>query len=217
MDLFSDAINWKEELNPILKKYKFKKHPLNYNNLYELVIMVVLSAQDSDENINKIAPNFFLKFPKMENLVQSNLNEIIPHIHSVKYYENKAEWILNIAKTIKNEENIPLTMKSLTAIKGIGRKSANVIMKEANIALEGIMTDLHVIMVAPRIGIINPIQDGLKAEKQLMAVLPKEIWNEIGMAISFLGREICRPKPKCTKCPINSCCKYPKNPFQNKI
>lgn len=217
MDLFSDTINWKEELNPILKKYKFKKHPLNYNNLYELVIMVVLSAQDSDENINKIAPNFFLKFPKMENLVQSNLNEIIPHIHSVKYYENKAEWILNIAKTIKNEENIPLTMKSLTAIKGIGRKSANVIMKEANIALEGIMTDLHVIMVAPRIGIINPIQDGLKAEKQLMAVLPKEIWNEIGMAISFLGREICRPKPKCTKCPINSCCKYPKNPFQNKI
>jgi endonuclease-3 len=72
------------------------------------------------------------------------------------------------------------------------------------------MTDLHVIRVAPRIGIINPTQDGLKAEKQLMAVLPKEIWNEIGMAISFLGREICRPKPKCSECPINSCCKYPK-------
>ena len=72
------------------------------------------------------------------------------------------------------------------------------------------MTDLHVIRVAPRIGIINPTQDGLKAEKQLMAVLPKEIWNEIGMAISFLGREICRPKPKCSECPINSFCKYPK-------
>ena len=209
MDLFSNIINWKEELYPILEKYKSKKHPLNYNSLYELVIMVVLSAQDSDENINNIAPNFFFKFPKMENLAQSNLDEIIPHINAVKYHENKAEWILNIAKTIKKEENIPLTMKSLTAIKGIGRKSANVIMKEANIPLEGIMTDLHVIRVAPRIGIINPTQDGLKAEKQLMAVLPKEIWNEIGMSISFLGREICRPKPKCEECPINSACKYP--------
>jgi endonuclease-3 len=209
MDLFSNSTDWKEELTPILQKYKLKKHPLGYQNLYQLVIMVVLSAQDSDENINKIAPNFFDVFPNMESLTKSKVGAIIPHIHQVKFYENKANWILNIAKTIKKDENIPLTKRKLTNIKGIGRKSANVIMREANVPLDGIMTDLHVIRVAPRIGIISPTKDGIKAEKELMAALPREIWNEIGMAISFLGREICRPIPKCSECPINSSCKYP--------
>lgn len=213
MDLFSNSIDWKEKLAPILQKYKLKKHPLDYHNLYQLVIMVVLSAQDSDENINKIAPNFFAAFPNLEILAKSKIESIIPYINQVKFYENKAEWIINIAKTIKKDENIPLTMRELTSVKGIGRKSANAIMKEAGVTLEGIMTDLHVIRVAPRIGIINPTKDGIKAEKQLMAALPKEIWDEIGMAISFLGREICRPKPKCTECPINSCCKYSKKNF----
>lgn len=208
MDLFSDTIDWKEELNPILNKYKSRKHPLKYRNLYELVIMVILSAQDSDENINRITPNFFDAFPNIENLTKTKVEAIIPYILRVKFYGNKAKWIINLAMTIKKEENIPLTMRELTSIKGIGRKSANVIMKEAGETLEGIITDLHVLRVVPRIGIINPTEDGLKAEKQLMAVLPKEIWNEIGMTISFLGRKICRPKPKCSECPIKYCCQY---------
>lgn len=81
-----------------------------------------------------------------------------------------------------------MKLKELTSLKGIGLKSANVIMREANLPLEGIMTDLHIIRVAPRIGIITPTQDGLKVEKELMLALPREIWNEIGMAISYLGR-----------------------------
>lgn len=213
MDLFSNNIDWKEKLTPILQKYKYKKHPLRYQNLYQFVIMIVLSAQDSDDNINKIAANFFNVFPNMESLSESKINQIIPYINQVKFYENKANWILNIAKNIKKDENIPLTMRELTSIKGIGRKSANAIMREANVASEGIMTDLHVIRVAPRIGIINTTKDGIKAEKQLMTTLPRKIWNEIGMAISFLGREICRPTPKCSQCPINTCCKYSENPF----
>ena len=115
---------------------------------------------------------------------------------------------MDIAKTIKKDENIPLTMDSLIALKGKGRKSANVIMREAKVPAVGIIADLHVIRVAPRIGMITETKDGIKVEKQLMQVLPKEIWEEIGMAISFLGREICRPKPKCEKCPINSICEY---------
>ena len=102
-------------------------------------------------------------------------------------------------------------MEGLTALKGIGRKSANVILKESRIPAEGIIADLHVIRVAPRIGLITETKDGNKVEKQLMTVLPKAIWGEIGMAISFLGREICRPKPKCDICPINSICEYYKS------
>lgn len=170
--------------------------------------MAVLSAQDSDANINSISPPLFEKFPSMEHLSKSNVTELIPYISTVRNFGSKAHWIIEMAQTIKKDKNLPLTMKDLTALKGIGRKSANVIMREAGIPAEGIIADLHVIRVAPRIGMISETKDGNKVEKLLMQILPKIIWNEIGMAISFLGRETCRPKPKSEECPINKICKY---------
>ncbi|TDE27167.1 endonuclease III [Flavobacterium ranwuense] len=208
MDLFENSTDWAKNLEPILTKYKGKKHPLEYHNLYQLMVMVVLSAQDSDTNINKIAPILFEAYPNMESLAISNIEALIPYISKVRNFGTKANWLLEIAQTIQKDENIPLTMEGLFALKGIGRKSANVILREAKIPAEGIIADLHVIRVAPRIGIITETKDGIKSEKQLMQVLPKEIWGEIGMAISFLGREICRPQPKCPECPINSICEY---------
>ena len=208
MDLFGEASDWAEKLAPILTKYKGQKHPLDYHNLYQLVIMVVLSAQDSDANINKIASTLFEAYPNMESLSVSNVEALIPYISKVRNFGTKASWIIEIAKTVQKDENIPLTMDGLTGLKGIGRKSANVIMREAKVPAEGIIADLHVIRVAPRIGLIPETKDGIKAEKQLMQILPKEIWGEIGMAISFLGREICRPQPKCSECPINAICSY---------
>lgn len=208
MNLFEDATDWTAQLAPILTKYKGRKHPLDYHNLYQLMVMVVLSAQDSDANINKIAPVLFEVFPNIESLSVSNANALIPFISKVRNFGTKANWLLEIAKTIQKDENIPLTMAGLIALKGIGRKSANVIMREANLPSEGIIADLHVIRVAPRIGLIPESNDGIKVEKQLMQVLPKAIWGEIGMAISFLGREICRPTPKCEECPINGICGY---------
>jgi endonuclease-3 len=211
MDLFGNTNNWSKDLEPILTKYKKRKHPLDYHNLYQLVVMVVLSAQDSDANINAIAPELFKEFPNMESLAVSNTEALIPYIAKVRNYNTKVSWLIEIAQTIKKDESIPLTMEGLTALKGIGRKSANVILREAKIPAEGIIADLHVIRVAPRIGLIIETTDGNKVEKQLMSVLPKAIWGEIGMAISFLGREICRPKPKCDICPINTICEYYKS------
>lgn len=211
MDLFGNTNNWPKKLEPILTKYKNRKHPLDYHNLYQLLVMVVLSAQDSDANINTIAPELFKVFPNMESLAASNTEALFPYIAKVRNYNTKASWLIEIAQTIKKDESIPLTMEGLTALKGIGRKSANVILREAKIPAEGIIADLHVIRVAPRIGLITETKDGNKVEKQLMTVLPKAIWGEIGMAISFLGREICRPKPKCDICPINTICEYYKS------
>jgi endonuclease-3 len=208
MNLFENTTDWTTNLEPILTKYKGRKHPLEYHNLYQLMVMVILSAQDSDANINKIAPILFEAYPNMESLAVSNVEALIPHISKVRNFGTKANWLIEIAQTIQKDENIPLTMDGLVALKGIGRKSANVILREAKIPAEGIIADLHVIRVAPRIGLIPETKDGIKAEKQLMQVLPKEIWGEIGMAISFLGREICRPQPKCVECPINSVCEY---------
>jgi len=200
---------WEEKLAPLLLKYKHKKHPLDYQNLYQLMIMVILSAQDSDANINKIAPALFEMYPNLETLSVSSIDALVPYISKVRNFGTKASWIIEIAQTLKEDKNIPLTMEELTSLKGIGRKSANVIMREMKSPAEGIIADLHVIRVAPRIGIVNETKDGNKVEKQLMQVLSEEIWGEIGMAISFLGREICRPtNPKCNQCPINTHCNY---------
>lgn len=208
MKLSKNSNDWAEKLTPILKKYKNKKHPLDYHNLYQLLVMVILSARDTDAKINKIAPDLFEVYPNMESLSVSNVETLISHISKVRNFGTKARWLIEIAQTIKKDENIPLTMGGLTALKGIGRKSANIIMRGANVPAEGIIADLHVIRVAPRIGLIPKCKDGIKVEKQLMQVLPEEIWGEIGMAISFLGREICRPTPKCGECPINGVCDY---------
>lgn len=208
MDLFGETKNWENDLKPILKKYKGKKHPLEYQNTYQLLVMVVLSAQDSDANINAISPALFAKFPTLKSLANADSEIFMPYVSKVRNHATKTGWLLEIAKTIKNDKDIPLTMNGLTALKGLGRKSANVILRETHQPAEGIITDLHVIRVAPRIGIVQESKDGNKVEKQLMEVLPKDIWSEIGMAISFHGREICRPKPKCQECPLTYCCQY---------
>jgi endonuclease-3 len=213
LDLFENSSDWAKKLEPILVKYKGRKHPLDHHNLYQLLVMVVLSAQDSDANINNISPALFTAYPNMESLLGSNIETLIPYISSVKNFENKAKWLMEIAKKSQKDENIPLSMHALVALKGVGRKSANVIRREFSVPATGIIVDLHVIRVAPRIGITTETKDGIKAEKQLMQVLPNNIWSEIGMAISFLGRETCRPQPKCPECPINSICKYYSEPF----
>ncbi|UFH35036.1 endonuclease III domain-containing protein [Flavobacterium acetivorans] len=208
MDLFGDSDNWSGKLAPVLKQYEGRKHPLDYHNRYQLLIMVVLSAQDSDAHINSIAPAFFETYPNIASLSVTDIDSLLSHISGVQNFNNKANWLLEIAKNLKKDSNIPLTMHGLTALKGVGRKSANVIMRESHVPAEGIIADLHVIRVAPRIGLIPETKDGIKAEKQLMQVFTKAIWGEIGMALSFLGREICRPKPKCPICSIKDICNY---------
>ncbi|WP_293871481.1 endonuclease III [Flavobacterium sp.] len=200
---------WTTVLKTLMAKYKAKKHPLEYQNTYQLLVMVILSAQDSDANINKIAPALFEIYPNIESLAVSNVEALIPHISKVKNFETKANWLIEIAKIIKKDKDIPLTMEGLTALKGVGRKSANVIMRETKQPAQGIIADLHVIRVEPRIGIIPETKDGNKVEKLLMQALPKEIWGEVGMAISFLGRETCRPtNPKHEECVVSKDCEY---------
>lgn len=199
-------INWPDAIQPLLKKYKGKKHPLDYENIYQLVVMVVLSAQDSDRNINKLAPTLFEAFPDMTALSRATPEMLFPFIGKVRNFGNKAKWLVEIAGIIKDNKNIPLTHEGLTALKGIGRKSANVILREAGKPAEGVMVDLHVVRVAPRLGLASGT-DGNKIEKQIMEILPQKDWDA-GMAMSFLGREICRPQPKCEVCLMNTVCAF---------
>ena len=199
-------VNWPKTIEPLLKKYKKQKHPLEYKNIYQLVVMVILSAQDSDRNINKLAPKLFEAFPNMKALSQATPDALHPFISKVRNFGNKAKWLTAAAQKIKTDKNIPLSQEALTELPGIGRKSANVILREAGARPEGVIVDLHVVRVAPRLGIAEG-SDPKKIEKQLMDVLPQKQWDA-GMAMSFLGREICRPKPKCEICLMREVCAY---------
>lgn len=199
-------INWSEAIKPLLKKYKNKKHPLDAANTYQLVVMVVLSAQDSDKNINQLAPKLFEAFPNMQALAKATPETLTPFISKVRNFANKTKWLLQIAQTVKADKNIPLSQEELTLLPGIGRKSANVILREAGKPAEGVIVDLHVVRVAPRLGIATG-EDPKKIEKQMMETLPQKEWDA-GMAMSFLGREICRPQPKCEECLMNAVCEY---------
>lgn len=200
--------DWQKEMQPLINKYKGKRHPLDYRNNYELIVAVVLSAQDSDRNINKLAPAFFEAFPDMKSLARAEEESVLALVNKVRSSRKKTKWLLEIAAQIKEDKNIPTTLEALTELPGIGRKSANVIKREMGVKAEGIIVDLHVVRVAPRLGIAQGT-DPKKLEKQMMELLDPKDWGEAGMAISFLGREICRPtNPKCSECVMNAVCDY---------
>ncbi|GEO07564.1 endonuclease III domain-containing protein [Segetibacter aerophilus] len=204
----SQKVDWADAITPLIEKYKGRQHPLEYKNIYQLLVMVVLSAQDSDKHINSLAPELFTHFPNMEALSNATTDTLFPLVGKVRNFANKVKWLTGIAKQIKADENIPLTMEELVALPGIGRKSANVILREAGAEAEGVMVDLHVVRVAPRLGIATGT-DPKKIELQIMEQIPQSQWGEAGMAISFLGRETCRPShPQHEECIMSSVCKY---------
>jgi len=200
--------NWVEHFEPLWQAFGKKKHPLDYKNRYQLLVMVILSAQDSDKHINEIAKDFFMNYSSMNQLAKASVEDIQHHISSVRNFGNKAKWLVDLANAIEDDNKIPTTMAELIKLPGIGRKSANVIIRESGDNAEGIIVDLHVLRVAPRLGIAVGDKPE-KIEKQLMEIIPQNRWNETGMAISFLGREICRPTdPKCNICVMNKVCKF---------
>ena len=122
----------------------------------------------------------------MEALSQATPEAIQELISDVRNFGNKSKWLSALSKQIKKDKNIPLTLDELTELPGIGRKSANVIKRESGAPAEGIIVDLHVVRVAPRLGIATG-EDPKKIEKQMMDILPQNEW-EAGMAMSFLGQ-----------------------------
>lgn len=199
-------IDWSTAIKPLLKKYKNSPHPLEATNTYQWIVMVVLSAQSTDNVVNQIAPEFFKAFPTMRSLSKADPELLFPYISKIRNFRHKAQWLVETSKAIKSDSKIPLEIDALVELPGIGRKSANVIRRGAKASPEGIIVDLHTIRVANRLGIATTTTPE-KIEKELMDILPKKEWDA-GMAMSFLGREICRPKPECPLCLMKKVCAY---------
>jgi endonuclease-3 len=199
-------INWSAAIKPLLKKYKNSPHPLEAANTYQWIVMVVLSAQSTDNVVNQIAPEFFKAFPNLSSLSKADPELLFPYISKIRNFRHKAKWLTETSKAIKSDSKIPLDIDALVELPGIGRKSANVIRRGAKASPEGVIVDLHTIRVANRLGIATTTTPE-KIEKELMETLPKKEWDA-GMAMSFLGREICRPKPQCPICLMKKVCAY---------
>ncbi|HUP13606.1 MAG TPA: hypothetical protein VM187_15390, partial [Niastella sp.] len=134
--------DWVKATKRLIDKYKGKKHPLEYKNTFQLVVMVVLAARDSDNHINKVAERLFKDIPDMKALAKHTPETLNPLIRDVRNNRNKTNWLVKIAQEIKTDSKIPKNLEELTALPGIGRKSANVILREAGLPAEGIMVDL---------------------------------------------------------------------------
>src|SRR6187455_2161958 len=131
-------IDWPKAIQPLLKKYKNKKHPLEYGNKYELLVMVILSSQMTDKLVNEVAVKLFKAYPTIESMSRATVDDLKPFIGKIRSFFKKAEWIIKISQQLKSENNIPLTMEELAKLPGIGRKSANVIMREAHSTSSGV-------------------------------------------------------------------------------
>ncbi len=204
----ADKVNWETAVKPLIKKYKSRKHPLDYQSIYQLMVMVVLSARSTDNLINSIAPDLFKAYPDMKALAKAKPKDLEKYISKVRGFNKKSAWLITMAQEVKDNKSIPLTMEGLVALQGIGRKSANVIMREAKVKAEGVMVDLHVVRVAQRLGIAKG-EDPKQIEQQIMSKVAPRDWGEVGMAISYLGRDICRPTdPHHMECPMKDVCTY---------
>ena len=199
-------IDWPKQVNLLIKKYHKYPHPLEAKNLYQMLVMVVLSAQTTDNVVNIIAPDFFKVYPNMAKLSKAKPEDLYPLLGKIRNFAHKSDWLIRIASSIKKDDKIPLSINELVKLPGIGRKSANVIKRTAGAEIEGIVVDLHTIRVANRLGIVAE-EDPKKLEQQMMEILPKKEWDA-GMCMSFHGREICRPKPLCPECMMRPVCAY---------
>ena len=181
---------------------------LDHQNVFQLTISVMLSAQSTDVAVNRATPAFFKRFPDAKSLAEADVDEVKHYIKSIGLYNTKAKNMVKLAKILveKYGGNVPDTMEELTALPGIGRKTANIILSVGFDKTEGIAVDTHVFRIAHRTG----LSDGktpLQVEKDLLRQIPRKYWKYANHILVTHGRNICTARnPKCDICPIKDLC-----------
>lgn len=183
---------------------------LLYDNPYQLLVAVILSAQCTDKRINLVTPAIFAKYPTPATLAKATFDELFPIIRSVSYPNNKTKHLTGMAQMVMSKFNgeIPLTVQELIELPGVGRKTANVITSvidnQPNMAV-----DTHVFRVSARIGLTTNAKNPLQAELQLIKQIPKELVHIAHHWLILHGRYTCiARKPKCENCGITEACKH---------
>ena len=199
------------ELVNILKQtYPDAKCSLDFSTPFELVIAVMLSAQCTDERVNKTTPSIFSKYNTPQDFANIDINILENLIHPCGFYKNKARNIKLCSQKLISDFNgiVPNNMNDLLSLPGIGRKSANVVLLEAFGIANGIAVDTHCKRIANKIGLSSET-DPSKIEQDLLKIFPKDTLKDINHLFIWHGRNICTArKPNCSICPINKYCNF---------
>ena len=198
------------EIFELLKKqYPDAKCSLDFNTPFEMMVAVMLSAQCTDERVNKVTAEFFPKYNTPKAFADMPLEDIENLIHSCGFYKNKAKNLKLASQKILTEFNgeVPQTMEELMSIPGVGRKSANVIMLEAFNNPQGIAVDTHAKRISNRIGFSNA-KEPQKIEQDLLKLFPKKYYYDANHILIWHGRNTCKAQnPNCENCCIKHLCK----------
>ena len=185
---------------------------LLHSNELELLIAVVLSAQTTDQSVNKITPSLFSKYKTVEDYANAALEDLQNDIRSIGLYRNKAKSIKGLANEIMTrfDGEVPSTKEELETLPGVGRKTANVVGAEA-FNIPGIAVDTHVERIAKRLGFAKKEDSVLVVENKLMKAIAKERWIKTHHQFIFFGRYFCKAtNPNCSQCKLYDICKESK-------
>ena len=177
-------------------------------NAFELLAATILSAQSTDVGVNQVTPVLFTRYPDADALAGATTAQIEPLILSTGFYRQKAKALVKMAQMLveHHDGQVPADMKALTALPGVGRKTANVVLGHA-LGVPGLPVDRHVLRVSNRIGLASG-DDPVDVESQLCATLSKSTWTLASDVLILHGRRVCRPKPLCDDCSIRKDCNH---------
>ncbi|WP_039929249.1 endonuclease III [Thermoanaerobacter siderophilus] len=194
----------------ILKNtYPNAKSGLKFTNPFELLIATILSAQCTDKRVNIITDRLFKKYKTPEDFLKLTPEELQEEIRECGLFRNKSKSILETCKILKEkyDSKVPETLEELLTLPGVGRKTANVVLSNA-FSKQAIAVDTHVFRVSNRIGLADS-KDVFTTEKQLMELIPENLWSLSHHLLIHHGRNLCTArKPKCDECPVNHLCLY---------
>lgn len=191
------------------KEYEEVKCTLDYHSPLELLIATQLSAQCTDKRVNIVTPELFKKYKNVIEFKNANIIDVEKIIKSTGFFRNKSKNIIACCNLINNEfnGNVPDNINDLVKLPGVGRKTANVVLSEI-FNVPGIIVDTHTKRLSNRIGLTNESEPKL-IEKDLMKIIPKNIWSDFSHRLVYHGRRVCNARnPKCDICKLNNYCDY---------
>ena len=199
-----------ETVRLLLAEYPLADCTLDWRKDYELLFSVRLAAQCTDERVNMITPALFERFPTLEAFAAADVAEVEKYVHSCGFYRAKARDIVACANVLleKHGGKVPCTMEELTALPGVGRKTANLILGDVFKIPGSTVVDTHCIRLTNRLGLIDGTKDPVKIEMQLRKLLPPEHSSHFCHCLVLHGRAVCDArKPLCEKCCVRHLCK----------
>jgi endonuclease III len=203
-------------VSKLKRMYPKAKVSLDFTNPFELLIATMLSAQSTDVRVNIVTKSLFRKYPDPQAFASATQPEMERDVRQTGFFRNKAKAVIAASRAImeKHGGEVPRTMEELTALPGVGRKTANVVLGNAFNMQVGIVVDTHVTRVSGRLGLTANV-DPVKIEQDLMKLIPQKEWTVFSHRLIQHGRQICvARKPKCRECRLNELCPSAEEPLE---